>query len=254
MRSTIKAYFATLGDSAHPNSDNPRIRSITRFQELLVVAFREFASITDETIASERKRHRKAVVVSIETFAKRSTLRNLRFEGKGVGKDEVGKIYDHFQMAVLRARSREEAAHLAEGLSTSTQKERETEADSKPDPRIDLATFREFLGGIAGWARDEMTIKNGFHTHIERTFVSHHLIDRLFAAWDVTCAGTLRLQDIVTGLDGVMGLDLMDGIKWFFDLHDEDHDGSLTKEEVIKLSESLLVRAPTRSGRWLIST
>lgn len=36
--------------------------------------------------------------------------------------------------------------------------------------------------------------------------------------------------------------DLMSSIEWFFNLHDKDKDGSLTKDEVLQLSESLLVR------------
>ena len=46
----MREYFASLGDSAHPNSSDPRARAITRFQELLLVSFREFAVITDDTI------------------------------------------------------------------------------------------------------------------------------------------------------------------------------------------------------------
>ena len=48
-------------------------------------------------------------------------------------------------------------------------------------------------------------------------------------------------QNLVDGLDGVMFNDLMDNIEWFFNLHDNDKDGSLTKDELLKLSESLLV-------------
>ena len=43
------------------------------------------------------------------------------------------------------------------------------------------------------------------------------------------------------GLNRVMTGGLMESIEWFFDLHDKDHDGFLTKDEVIQLSESLLV-------------
>lgn len=49
------------------------------------------------------------------------------------------------------------------------------------------------------------------------------------------------LQDLVTGLDAVMFNDLMANIEWFFTLHDKDKDGSITKDEVLQLSESLLV-------------
>ena len=35
--------------------------------------------------------------------------------------------------------------------------------------------------------------------------------------------------------------DLMENIEWFFNLHDKNRDGHLTKDEVLTLSESLLV-------------
>ena len=45
----------------------------------------------------------------------------------------------------------------------------------------------------------------------------------------------------MNGLDGVMFNDLMENIEWFFNLHDKNKDGYLTKDEVLTLSESLLV-------------
>ena len=47
----------------------------------------------------------------------------------------------------------------------------------------------------------------------------------------------------MNGLDGVMFNDLMENIEWFFNLHDKNKDGYLTKDEVLTLSESLLVSA-----------
>ena len=49
------------------------------------------------------------------------------------------------------------------------------------------------------------------------------------------------LQDLVSGLDGVMFNDLMDNIEWFFNIHDKNKDGFLSKDEVLTLSESMLV-------------
>lgn len=65
---------------------------------------------------------------------------------------------------------------------------------------------------------------------------------RLFYSWDSQRQGTLSLQDVVLGLNLVMSGGLMESIEWFFQLHDKNHDGFLTKDEVIQLSESLLVR------------
>jgi hypothetical protein len=35
--------------------------------------------------------------------------------------------------------------------------------------------------------------------------------------------------------------DLMENIEWFFNIHDKDKDGYLTKDEVLTLSETFLV-------------
>lgn len=35
--------------------------------------------------------------------------------------------------------------------------------------------------------------------------------------------------------------DLMENVEWFFNLHDKNKDGFLTKDEVLTLSESFLV-------------
>jgi len=72
-------------------------------------------------------------------------------------------------------------------------------------------------------------------------------------SWGIIFPGMLRLttrishilrnlmQDLVSGLDGVMFNDLMENIEWFFNLHDKNKDGYLTKDEVLTLSESFLV-------------
>jgi hypothetical protein len=68
----------------------------------------------------------------------------------------------------------------------------------------------------------------------------HEFIDRLFYFWDVDCRGALSFQDLISGLDGVMHNGLMENIEWFFNLHDKNKDGYMTKDEVLTLSESLL--------------
>ncbi|KAM0793168.1 hypothetical protein ACM66B_000642 [Microbotryomycetes sp. NB124-2] len=246
----LKAYFATLGESANPDSADPRSRQITKFQELFVVAFREFAHITDETIASERKRFRAEVVVSIETFAKRSTIRNLKTTGR-LNKDQLGLCYDHFQLACLRRKEQTRRATLEESGATKVPSPAPgpaapvTTSDSpreelKPEDKIDREGFLMLMADIATWARDEKIVKNGFHEHVDRTPVDHQLLDRIFRLWDLSSKGGLTFQDLVTGLDGVLFNDLMSNIAWFFAVHDSDGDGYLTKDEVLQVSESLL--------------
>ncbi|KAG2067786.1 hypothetical protein BDR04DRAFT_1158700 [Suillus decipiens] len=92
-------YFASLGDSAHPEFADPRTRAITCFQELLLISFREFAVISDETILSERRKYRNEIVNSIESFSKRSAVRNLKTLGKFT-KEQVGFVYDALYKAM----------------------------------------------------------------------------------------------------------------------------------------------------------
>jgi hypothetical protein len=56
------------------------------------------------------------------------------------------------------------------------------------------------------------------------------------------------MKDVVLGLDAVLFGDLMSNIEWFFVLHDNNKDGFLTKDEVLQLSESLLVCSLSSKG------
>ncbi|WRT64714.1 uncharacterized protein IL334_001648 [Kwoniella shivajii] len=236
----MRSYFATIGDSAHPDHPDPRVRAITNFQELLVVAFREFNVITDDTITAERRRLRAIISDEIEKFSKRAAVRNLKNIGR-FNKEQIGIIYDHYFSAICSPEA---------GPSTYTgnalpgdqfdQPRIQVDAQGRVETRIDHRTFRVFLSQLATWAREETVTTNAFIQRTDRRVADHELIDRLFFAWDSQNQGTLSLQDVVLGLDRVMTAGLMESIEWFFELHDKDKDGYLTKDEVIQLSESLL--------------
>lgn len=151
----MRDYFATLGESAHPDSADPRARAITNFQELLLVSFREFSVITDETILSERRRYRSEIIHSIESFAKRSAIRNLKSFGR-FSKEQVGYIYDALYKAMCLVPPPPAAAPPPTLFTTGEGNE------AKPETRIELRTFRQFLSEVATWARDEKIVMNGF--------------------------------------------------------------------------------------------
>ncbi|KZT07569.1 TBC-domain-containing protein [Laetiporus sulphureus 93-53] len=229
----MRAYFASLGESAHPYSTDPRARAITRFQELLLVSFREFAVITDDTILSERRKYRSEIVNSIESFSKRSAIRNLKSLGRFT-KEQAGLVYDALFKAVCIVPPPSMSLPPPSLLTTKDG------AEERPETRIGLRTFRVFLSEICTWARDEKIVSNGFQQRVDREVPEHELIDRLFFFWDTSYRGSLSFQDLISGLDGVMFNDLMENIEWFFNLHDKNKDGFLTKDEVLTLSESLL--------------
>ncbi len=163
--SLMRNYFASLGDSAHPESLDPRARAITRFQELLLVSFREFAIITDETIQNERKRLRGEVVHSIESFSKRSAIRNLKTLQRFT-KEQAGLIYDALFKAICVEPPPEASLPPPSLLTTKDSQE------ERPETRIGLKTFRVFLSEIATWARTEKIVSNGFQVRYLYTAVS----------------------------------------------------------------------------------
>jgi hypothetical protein len=155
----MRDYFASLGNSAHPTSSDPRARSITRFQELLLVSFREFSIITDDTIISERRRLRGEVVHSLESFAKRAAVRNLRSLGR-LDKESAGLVYD----ALYRAMCIEPPPPAAAPPPSLVLAKDAPE--ERPETRIGLRTFKVFLSEIATWARDEKIVRNGFQVRL----------------------------------------------------------------------------------------
>jgi len=202
----MRDYFNSLGDSAHPNSSDPRARAITKFQELLLVSFREFAVITEETIYSERRRFRNEIVTGIETFSKRSAIRNLRTL-EGFSKEQVGFIYDALFKAVC---IEPPPAPVPPPISLLTTKDT---VEERPETRIGPSTFKVFLSEIATWARDEKIVINSFQVcltdlvteglfikltcfqqRVDREVADHEFIDRLFLFWDYSYRGALSFQ------------------------------------------------------------
>jgi len=151
----MRDYFASLGESAHPNSSDPRARAITVFQELLLISFREFSIITDEIIQSERKRFRGEIIHGIESFAKRGAVRNLRSLGR-FNKEQAGLVYDALYQAMCIVPPPPTSAPPPTLFTTGEGHE------ERPETRIGLRTFQQFLSEVATWARDDKIVKNGF--------------------------------------------------------------------------------------------
>lgn len=151
----MRDYFASLGQSAHPHSSDPRARAITVFQELLLVSFREFSVITEDIILAERRRFRGEIIHSIESFAKRGAIRNLKTLAR-FNKEQTGLIYDALYKAMCIVPPPPTVAPPPTLFTTGEGHE------EKPETRIGLRTFKQFLSEIASWARDEKIVTNGF--------------------------------------------------------------------------------------------
>lgn len=155
----MREYFASLGDSAHPDSSDPRARAITRFQELLLISFREFSIISEDTILSERRKYRNEIVNNIENFSKRGAIRNLRTLGR-FSKDQTGLIYDALYKAMCEEPPLPAVAPLPSLIQSNDLNQ------DRPETRFGLPTFRVFLSEIATWARNEKIVFNGFQVRV----------------------------------------------------------------------------------------
>jgi len=158
--SVLKAYFSTLDESAHPKSENPKLRAVTRFQELMVVAFKEFAGITQNTISEQRAKHKDAVLENIESFAKRTSIRNLGPESKKLSVNDLGFLYDRFYAVLYERQERAEImqqeaerkakatkAKATTDTATSYSTEKGRVAVGVSPTQMDYDAFREFLAG-----------------------------------------------------------------------------------------------------------
>ena len=279
--SILKTYFSRLEESAHPKSENEKLRAVTKFQELMVVAFKEFAGITQSTISEQRAKHKDAVLDNIESFAKRTSIRNLGPESKRLSMDDLGFLYDRFygilyereqRMQVMREdidrrakASSNKAAEIVTGIPGNSTVEIGRVGLGPSPTLMNYDGFGEFLASITRWAiadaptprKDSISerassVYSG-HSGRGRSPSSslwgagslepadHDFMQRLYGKWNKNDNDGLSLQDVVTGLARVKGTtDIMTSISYFFDLYDDDHDGKVDREGILRISEALL--------------
>ncbi|KAK4124865.1 TBC-domain-containing protein [Parathielavia appendiculata] len=275
--SVLKSYFASLDESAHPKSENPKLRAVTKFQELMVVAFKEFSGITHSSITELRLKNKDAVLSNIENFAKRTAIRNLGPDSKLLSTDELGALYDRFYGVLYERQQRDHIIKQEQARRARTSRSRIAEAASEGDHGVekgrvglgpstslmDYDAFREFLAGMCKWAisdapstpRREASAdkEKGFYGSFRRSDATlspwgagpepadHEFLQRLFQKWDTDSSSALTLQKVVSGLARIKGKrDIMGTITYFFELHDNDGDGKVDREGILRMSEALL--------------
>jgi hypothetical protein len=275
--SVLKGYFVRLDESAHPKSENPKLRAVTKFQELMVVAFKEFSGITHSSIIELRLKNKDAVLNNIENFAKRTAIRNLGPDSKLLSNDELAALYDRFYGVLYERQQRDHIIKQEQARRAKTSRSRIAEATAEgaqgvekgrvglgPSTSLmDYDAFREFLAGMSKWAisdspttprRDAFAEKDkGFYSSFRKSDAmlspwgagpepaDHEFLRRLFQKWDVDSSEALTLQKAVSGLARIKGRrDIMGTITYFFELHDDDGDGKVDREGILRMSEALL--------------
>ncbi|KAJ9652290.1 GTPase activating protein (GAP), partial [Neophaeococcomyces mojaviensis] len=228
--SILKNYFSRLDESAHPTSQNEKLRNITRFQELMVTAFKEFGAITHSTVTELREKHIDNVKEGLATFAKRTSIRNLGPESKKLSTEDLSALYDRF-FSILRQRQDRAKAKEEERRKLDMQRKRpnfrsqlsQSTSDAPlsgntPLQTMDYDAFREFLANTAKWAvtdspstpgSEKSNPTNGTRARSKSVMSSwglgpepadHDFMQRLYGKWDESKQGALTLQNIVNGL------------------------------------------------------
>ncbi|RMZ86029.1 hypothetical protein DV737_g292, partial [Chaetothyriales sp. CBS 132003] len=233
----LKTYFSRLDESANPRSENEKLRAITKFQELMVTAFKEFSGITHSSITDLREKHIDEIKKGLATFAKRTSVRNLGPEAKKLSADDLSLLYDRFFDVLSDRQARAEAA---------------------PVQVMDYDAFREFLARTAKWAVTDAPssaskeIQSPSPAQRKRSATlspwgdgpepaDHDFMQRLYGKWDDSKAGALTLQSLATGLASLKGsTDIMNSMSLFFDLFDDEGTGKVDREGILRMSESLL--------------
>ena len=269
--SILKSYFSRLDESAHPKSENEKLRAITRFQELMVVAFKEFAAVTHASVAEQRAKHKDAVLENIESFAKRTSIRNLGPESKKLGLEDLGAVYDRFYEILYKRQAKDKAVDeeqrrqenkklRSKHLSANTMVSQENETGPGrvgmgPSPSMmDYIDFRNFLAKTARWAVADSQARAEKSNSTQRQRrksaaawsgnaepADHDFMQRLFKHWDEGNQGGLSLQNVVNGLARLKGTgDIMATISYFFRLFDDRGAGRVDREGILSMSEALL--------------
>lgn len=220
----LKNYFHTLDKSAHPESVDVKYRQITKFQELLVTAFKEFSIITESMVTQHRNKYQNGILQNIETFVKKTQLRHMP-RTFHLSEYQLSNIYDLFYQSI--------ATHKI-GMGTGSS-------------NMDFQVFVRFLAKFCDWCKTGESDKNSSYVDQKVEFLK-----RLFNKWDSSKGGELTLNDVVYGLDKLVTNDLMASINYFFALYDEDNNGQLQREEVLQVSEGLLfLTDPWKTGKYV---
>ncbi|EDO14848.1 hypothetical protein Kpol_359p9 [Vanderwaltozyma polyspora DSM 70294] len=220
----LKNYFQTLGDSAYPESDDTNRRQITKFQELLVTAFKEFSIISEGMIIQERNKHQKGILQNIETFVKRTQMRQMP-KTFNLTDEDLSNIYDIYYQSI-------ETHKISMGTGSSS---------------MSFDVFIQLLSKFCDWCKPSESDENPAFRKQKTDFLK-----KLFRKWDSNHLGELTLNDVVTGIDNLKSTDLLQLINYFFSLYDTDNDGELHREEVLQVSEGLLfLTEPWKTGRYI---
>ncbi|ODV58053.1 GTPase-activating protein MDR1, partial [Ascoidea rubescens DSM 1968] len=226
--SILKNYFSILDQSAHPNAKNENYRNITKFQELLVVAFKEFFVITDDMIMEYRYKHKDKVFQDIESFVKRTQIRNLP-RTPNLSSEDISNIYDRYYQII-----QQNLDNLNNGIYNSNPIK---DTNFGSSSLMDFKKFQLFMSQTCYWVNitDSELINNLQFIKNQESFLS-----RLFLKFAKDRNGSLSLNELIRVINRLVCRDLMKSLENFFKLYDTQNTGFIDKDGILQMSEGLL--------------
>ncbi|RCH93346.1 hypothetical protein CU098_002570, partial [Rhizopus stolonifer] len=204
----LKAFFQSIG-ARNDSLLEKEHSKLTKFNEVMLIAHKDFSLVTDEMIIELRRQNQLQVGAGIESFTKRTTIRHLQ-DSAGFNKEEIGIIYDKF-FGSLYYYSNREAGH-------------------KPDSKMNQESFHHMMASMTSWAKKQPE-KDGKDLCSQLV----HRMYRKFAGKDEW----IDFQKMVIGMSDMLNGDIMAHLDWFFKLYDEDKDGLLTNKDMAKIGKEL---------------
>lgn len=212
-RNVLKKYFAGLGDVEVVETGTKVSKQTTKFNQLMLTAYREFQSVTFEVISGLRKSMQLEVIQSMDLYAKKSMIRTLKQTYK-FSKDELLFLSDIFYTIQYYKDNKKSQGHILEG------------------------DFKSFMSNVANWAVD--SIDNDDSRQFPTTLATgNRFLSRLFKyLFDLDTDGLINFADIIRGLSTM--IHTAGCLQLFFNIHDTEGIGKLSRENTIFFSETLL--------------
>lgn len=197
-------------------------------------------------ISEMRKSHQLRVVHGIESFSKRTTLRNVSDVTK-LDKEDLSMLYDRFNSIQFYATSSTSNPAPEKSAKSSSNKSPTSDSIDRPKleaNKMDIELFRAFLSDISDWTlpRPQTSPSNTASTvsFSNGGGGATNFIRHLFRFFDRKQLGYVKFEDIAIGMGEIVHTDMMGRIEWLFRLYDGDGDGWLVNDEIIQLSETFL--------------
>ncbi|KAF1804276.1 rab-GTPase-TBC domain-containing protein [Mucor lusitanicus] len=204
----FKAFFQSIGHKEQVDNGEQHIK----------ITYREFSLVTNEMITELRNQNQLKVGAGIESFTKRTVIRNLK-DTAMFSKEDVAILYDKYFGALYYA------SHEASN-------------NAKSDSKMNREVFQSMLASMTVWAKAKHNTDNADVNAANA--VCNNFIDRMYRLFTENAADNLLdFQMVILGMNEILHGDLMSHMDWFFQLYDQDKDGVLTSQDIINMSKEL---------------